>query len=81
VLDVVKIKTMRSILLYLGVLLTLPVWAQNNQIYNDDPMQKVPLGLEESEYFYRDAKGATFSGAECGVFRYHAQRGYPFGES
>lgn len=30
-------------------------WAQN--IYNDDPMQTIPLGTKESEYYYRYAKG------------------------
>ncbi|MEM7573484.1 MAG: glycoside hydrolase family 13 protein [Bacteroidota bacterium] len=31
--------------------------AQNEEIYNDDPMQKVPLGMEESHYFVRGVEG------------------------
>jgi glycosidase len=44
----------------LGFLFTLPLIAQHG-IYNDDPMQKMPLGTEESEYHYREATGESFS--------------------
>jgi glycosidase len=33
--------------------------AQSDEIYNDDPLQKHPLGYEEPEFVYRDASGGT----------------------
>lgn len=35
--------------------------AQNENIYNDDPMQKLPLGMEESEYEIREPSGEHFT--------------------
>jgi glycosidase len=33
--------------------------AQQENIYNDDPLQKIPLGVDESEYFIREPTGAA----------------------
>lgn len=51
----------RAVLCWLlGLSLVVPVVAQHG-IYNEDPMQKIPLGTEESVYRYREASGESFS--------------------
>lgn len=37
--------------------------AQEETIYNDDPLQKHPIGVEESHYYYRVPNGEKFSQA------------------
>lgn len=55
---------MRTIVLFFSLLITLSVEAQRDRIYNDDPLQKLPIGVEESEYHYRDnVSGDAFSEA------------------
>ena len=44
----------------LGLFGVVPAFAQHG-VYNEDPMQKIPLGTEESEYHYREATGESFS--------------------
>lgn len=46
-------------LLTLLILIQACATAQRENIYNDDPMQKLPLGVEESEYFIREPTGAA----------------------
>ncbi len=40
---------------------SLTLSAQNDKIYNDDPMQKLPLGTEESAYYLRNAEAGPVS--------------------
>jgi glycosidase len=50
-----------SLTLRVGFLLCLSValLGQDPSIYNDDPMQKLPLGMEHAEYVIRQATGLT----------------------
>lgn len=52
---------MRFSITFLFVLLLSGLSAQQDAIYNDDPFQKLPLGLEESEYHYRYPTGEHFT--------------------
>ncbi len=46
-------------LLLITLILTSGLYAQEDAIYNDDPLQKHPLNYEEPEYFFREPAGAT----------------------
>ncbi len=48
---------MRLPLFALLVCYALPFYAQRPSIYNDDPMQKLPLGMEHAEYIIREPTG------------------------
>ncbi|MEM1215689.1 MAG: glycoside hydrolase family 13 protein [Bacteroidota bacterium] len=53
---------MKPIFALLICLVAFPLLAQKS-IYNDDPFQKMPLGMEHAEYHYRQPTGDHFSGA------------------
>lgn len=48
---------MRFLLLFLALLAYCGLSAQDPTIYDDDPMQKLPLGVEHSEYLLRQPTG------------------------
>ena len=54
---------MKLKLLFISLCLVGGLMAQEEEIYNDDPLQKYPLNYEEPEYFFREPTGNTVSEA------------------